>query len=111
MKMKMKRLLVFLSVSCLLYNSGCKSHKEQKDAKVKFLVTSPLLLDTTITKEYVCQIRSIQHIEIRALEKGYLEKIFVDEGKFVKKGQRLFQIMPLMYNAELEKSQAEANFT
>jgi membrane fusion protein (multidrug efflux system) len=62
------------------------------------------------TREYVCQIRAIQHIELRALEKGYLQEIFVDEGKYVKQGQRMFQIMPLLYQAEQQKAQAEANF-
>jgi membrane fusion protein (multidrug efflux system) len=78
--------------------------------ETKFLVTSPLRMDTSISKDYVCQIRSIQHIEMRALEKGYLQEIFVDEGQFVKKGQLMFQIMPMLYKAELQKAQAEANF-
>ena len=47
---------------------------------------------------------------MRALEKGYLQKIYVDEGKFVKQGQLMFQIMPAMYNAEFNKAEAEANF-
>jgi membrane fusion protein (multidrug efflux system) len=47
---------------------------------------------------------------VRALEKGYLQKIYVDEGQMVRQGQPMFQIMPLIYNAELQKSQAEANY-
>jgi membrane fusion protein (multidrug efflux system) len=66
--------------------------------------------DTLIFKEYVSQIQSIQHIELRALEKGYLQNIYVDEGQSVKKGQLLFQIMPLIYQAEKQKAKAEANF-
>jgi membrane fusion protein (multidrug efflux system) len=58
----------------------------------------------------VCQIRSIQHIELRALERGYLQEIFVDEGQHVKKGQLMFKIMPLIYQAEQQKAQAEAKF-
>jgi membrane fusion protein (multidrug efflux system) len=67
-------------------------------------------MDTSITKAYVCQIHSISHIEIRALEKGYLQNIYVDEGQLVKKGQLMFQVMPLMYQAEVQKAEAEANF-
>lgn len=67
-------------------------------------------MDTSITEDYVCQIRSIRHIELRAQEKGYLQKIFVDEGQFVRKGQLLFQIMPTLYEAELQKAEAEVNF-
>src|SRR6185295_13704838 len=76
----------------------------------KYSATSPLKKDTLITREYVCQIRSILHIELRALERGYLQEIFVDEGQFVKKGQLMFKIMPILYQAELQKAQAEANF-
>ncbi|GAB2533887.1 efflux RND transporter periplasmic adaptor subunit [Spirosoma aerophilum] len=91
--------------------AGCSSNaEEKKEEEVKFLVTSPLLKDTLATKDYVCQVHSIQHIEVRALEKGYLQKIFVDEGQYVQKGQLMFQIMPVIYNAELQKSQAEANY-
>jgi membrane fusion protein, multidrug efflux system len=71
-------------------------------------VTSPLKMDTTATKEYVCQIRSIRNIEVKAQEKGYLERVYVDEGQFVKAGQLLFKIMPNLYQAELEKADAEA---
>lgn len=98
------------SVVVLLCQTGCQSEAGEKELQTKLLVTSPLQKDTTTIKEYVCQIHSIQHIELRALEKGYLEKIFVDEGQFVKKGQLMFRIMPLLYQAEYQKAKAEVDF-
>jgi len=84
-----------LGVIALLMASSCQSSEKEDDKKdVKFLVTSPISMDTSLLKEYVCQIRSIRHIEIRTLEKGYLQNIYVDEGQFVKNGQLLFRIMP-----------------
>src|SRR4051812_15019663 len=106
----MSRILMFVSLCALLCYASCSSKKEEKEEEVKFLVTSPLKKDTMVTREYVCQIRAIQHIELRALEKGYLQKIYVDEGQFVRQGQKMFQIMPMLYQAELQKAQAEANF-
>lgn len=100
-------LLCFCSIFCL---ASCNSKKEEKEEEIKFLVTNPLKTDTSITREYVCQIRAIQHIEVRALEKGYIQNIYVDEGQLVKKGQMMFQIMPLIYNAEMQKARAEADF-
>ncbi|OON67759.1 efflux RND transporter periplasmic adaptor subunit [Hymenobacter sp. CRA2] len=108
--MKRTVLLMGMSLGFLYCSSSCTKHEEVKEEKVKFLVTSPLQKDTTITKEYVSQIHSIQHIEVRALEKGYLQKIFVDEGQQVHEGQIMFQIMPLLYQAELKKAEAEAKF-
>jgi membrane fusion protein (multidrug efflux system) len=91
--------------------AGACSHKEgEEEEEASVIVTCPLKQDTTITRDYVCQIRAIQHIEMRALERGYLEDIFVDEGQHVKKGQRMFKIMPLIYQAEQQKAQAEAKF-
>jgi membrane fusion protein (multidrug efflux system) len=102
---------MFISLSGLLVGTGCSSHHEGEGEEApKFQVTTPLRKDTVITQEYVAQIRAIQHIELRALERGYLQNIFVDEGQYVRAGQRMFQIMPLLYNAELQKAQAEANF-
>ena len=103
--------LLFIScLGTLLFNTSCNSHKKEKEEEFKFLVTSPLEKDTIISREYVCQIRAIQHIELRAMERGYLQQIFVDEGKFVKQGQMMFQILPLKYKADVQKSQAEAEF-
>jgi membrane fusion protein (multidrug efflux system) len=106
----MSRVLMFMSLCALLSYTSCGTKHEGDEEEVKFLVTSPLRKDTLTTRLYVCQIRSIQHIELRALERGYLQNIFVDEGQSVKQGQRMFQIMPLLYQAELKKAQAEANF-
>ncbi len=106
----MRKSLVFIGMCAMLSGTSCKHHKEEKEEETKFLATSPLRKDTLINRNYVCQIHSIQHIEIRALERGYLEKVFVDEGQLVKQGQMLFKIMPLFYNAEVQKAKAEADF-
>jgi membrane fusion protein (multidrug efflux system) len=100
---------MFISLFALLYHTSCESKKEEKEEETKLVVTSPLKKDTIVTRNYVCQIQAISHIELRALEKGYLQSIFVDEGQLIRKGQRMFQIKPILYQAELQKAQAEAN--
>lgn len=106
----MNKLLISMSLVSLLALTHCGSKHEEKEEPIKFVTTSPLKKDTVTTRQYVCQIKSIQHIELRALERGYLQKIFVDEGQSVREGQQMFEIMPLLYQAELQKAQAEANF-
>ncbi len=105
----MKVKIITAGVIALLCLTNCTTKKEQKEEVGKFTVTNPVVLDTTLTKEYVSQIRSVQNIEIRAQEKGFLQHIYVDEGQFVTAGQLLFRIMPQMYQAELLKAQAEQN--
>jgi membrane fusion protein (multidrug efflux system) len=99
---------MLLGLYAMVCHTSCKTKEETREEPTKLLVTSPLKMDTTVTKEYVCQIRSIRNIELKAQEKGYLQRVYVDEGQFVKAGQRLFQIMPTIYQAELEKADAEA---
>jgi membrane fusion protein (multidrug efflux system) len=104
----MKRIIVLTGMLALLCLTSCTSKKEEKvEEAEKFTVTNPVKIDTSFTKEYVSQIKSIRNIELRAQEKGFLQNIYVDEGQFVKKGQLLFKIMPNMYQAELLKAQAE----
>ena len=103
-------MLVTMGLGVLIYTTSCHSKEEEKEEEAKFLVCTPLRKDTVAIREYVCQIHSIQHIEMRALEKGYLQEIYVDEGQLVRKGQLMFQIMPMLYKAELQKAQAEASF-
>lgn len=102
--------LILIGLCAVLVTTSCGSKEQEKEEEVHFTVTCPIRKDTLTIRNYVSQIRSIQHIEIRALERGYIQQIFVDEGQLVKKGQLMFQIMPLIYNAELQKAQAEASF-
>jgi membrane fusion protein, multidrug efflux system len=107
----MKTILWLAGLCVVLCHVSCTttSGKEEKQEVVeKFAVTSPLKMDTSFTKEYVSQIRSIRNIELRAQEKGYLQNIYVDEGQFVRAGQVLFRIMPKIYEAEMQKAAAEA---
>lgn len=107
----MKRIFNFALVASLLIFSSCAHKTEEKESESEFLVTSPIQMDTIIYNEYVGQIHSASHIELRSQEKGYLEKIFVDEGQYVNKGQLMFKIMPTLYQAEVEKAKAELEFT
>ena len=53
-------------------------HKHEEEAhqeQHKIVVTSPMAKDVTITQQYVCQIHSQRHIDVCALEDGYLEAI------------------------------------
>jgi membrane fusion protein, multidrug efflux system len=106
----MKSILLVSSMFVMLWCVSCHSEKHEENELLTLVVTSPLQQDTVINKEYVSQIHSYQHIELRALERGYLQHVYVDEGQSVKKGQLLFQVMPMVYQAEVGKAKAEVNF-
>jgi membrane fusion protein, multidrug efflux system len=104
----MNKKVILTGIIALLSLVSCNTKKEEKAEEGKYAVTNPTVIDTSFTKEYVSQIKSIRNIELRTQEKGFLQNIYVDEGQFVKAGQILFRIMPKMYEAELLKAQAEA---
>ncbi len=105
----MKRLAVGWLVGLLgaAGGSGCHHAQHHAEARPRFEVTTAVKRDVDITRQYVCQIRSVQHIEVRALEGGYLRDVLVDEGQSVHRGQALFQITPTLYQAELARTSAE----
>lgn len=104
----MKKIFILTGIcACLLslYACSTKTETEQK-AEEKFPVTNPIVVDTTYSKEYVATIQSLQNVELRARIKGYIEAIFVDEGKPVRAGQVLFRINGQAYKQDLLKAQA-----
>ena len=72
----------------------------------KIVLTSPKAMDVAITQRYVCQIHSRRHIDVCALENGYLSEIKVKEGQAVKKGDLMFKIVPTLNKAKLDAESA-----
>lgn len=104
----MNRIALLSTFFILISFISCKPHKaEEKKEVSEYTVTTPIVKDTTFIKEYVAQIQSIQNVEVRAQEKGYLEKLRIDEGQYVREGQVLFNIMPRLFEAEYMKANAE----
>jgi len=60
----------------------------------------------TTYREYAASLEGSNDIEIRPQVSGYIEKIFVDEGAFVKKGQPLFKINDQPYQEALNTANA-----
>lgn len=94
-----------------LAGAGCHHAEHEVEAPERLQVTSPLRQSTELHRDYVAQIKAIRHIELRALERGYLQTSFVDEGQRVQSGQRMFQLMPMLVQAEVQKAEAEADRT
>ncbi|WP_145032839.1 efflux RND transporter periplasmic adaptor subunit [Caulifigura coniformis] len=107
----MKRLLARIGLltilSCSL--SACAKHDEEHHEEAhRITATTPVSRDVTIKQQYVCQIHSQRHIEVRALERGYLEQIPVKEGQAVKAGDVMFTVLPNVYQAKVDAENAEA---
>jgi membrane fusion protein (multidrug efflux system) len=106
--LKLRSLL--LIVSPLLLAASCSlSGKESGEKEMEADVLPVMVMqedDILLEQEYVADIQASQNIELRARVKGYLEKIHVDEGRRVQKGQVLFTIDDDIFVSELEKTKA-----
>ena len=86
--------------------TACTAKKEEVVEVQTLEVSTPISLDTTIHQEFVADIHAVQNVEIRARVKGYLDRILVDEGKQVKRGQIMFTINSQEYVADLARAKA-----
>lgn len=100
--------LLSLSLSGCNRSEGKDLEEHSESEHLKIVTTSPAVKDVIITEQYVCQIHSCRHIEVCALEGGYLEAIQIKEGQAVKQGDLLFKILPTLYQARLDSETAEA---
>ena len=107
--MKVTSILSILLASVPFSIPSCRGHHEEEHHEAhKIVATTPISQDIVLKQEYVCQIHSQKHIEVKAMAKGYLQEINVKEGQAVKQGDVMFRIMPVLYQAKLEAEQAEA---
>ncbi|ADY51990.1 efflux transporter, RND family, MFP subunit [Pseudopedobacter saltans DSM 12145] len=94
------------SISSCTVNSTEKN-PEQETKLVP--VTSIISLDTIIYNDYIADIQAVKNVELRSRLTGFLEKIYVDEGASVRKGQILFKINDAEYSADLARAEAALN--
>jgi RND family efflux transporter MFP subunit len=100
--MKISQIL-FISVCVII--AACSSKKEVEPVDTHKVI-NPILNDITYSSEYVADIHSVKYVEVRSKIKGYIEKIHVDEGQPVKRGQLLFTLSFLVFEKELQKANA-----
>ncbi|MBN8875909.1 MAG: efflux RND transporter periplasmic adaptor subunit [Sphingobacteriales bacterium] len=102
------KFIVLLAVAGSLLVTGCSSEKNKSHTSVEQEL--PVLQidarDTLLRRTYVANINAYQNVELRAKVAGFLEKIFVDEGRFVKKGEPLFALNDAEYKVQLSEASA-----
>lgn len=112
--------IVNLTTIVLLFSFvlfSCSSDGEKRKGNQNMLEIPVLELlpsDVEVPQTYIADIQAIQFVEVRSKVEGFVDQIFVDEGQFVKKGQKLFQLSSAEYNemvnsarANLARAQAE----
>ncbi|MGN6353609.1 MAG: efflux RND transporter periplasmic adaptor subunit [Parafilimonas sp.] len=100
----------FIPVACLFFLASCGNKAGQQQAADMPPPAYPVfkvIAQTSIIKtNYPATLQGEQNIEIRPKIDGYIEKIYVDEGAVVKKGQLLFRINAPQYQQTVNNATA-----
>ena len=89
---------------------ACNSSSANSGMQAPPLPALPVITLTqvpaTTYQEFSASLEGSSDIEIRPQVDGYLDKIFIDEGAYVRKGQALFQINSRPYQEQLNNANA-----
>lgn len=94
--------LVTAMYSCANSSATPEMHQQAMSLPV---VTVTATTGTTF-REYPASLEGKVNVEMRPQVEGYLEKIYVDEGAYVRAGQPLFKIDARMYNEALNNAKS-----
>ncbi|MBD2757619.1 efflux RND transporter periplasmic adaptor subunit [Spirosoma validum] len=98
--------ILALLIGAFLASCSAKSEKKQEASIPTLPVIQLTKQDATLDHDYASNLEAVQNVEVRARVAGYLDKISVDEGQPVHKGQLLFQLNPTEYQVEVDRAQS-----
>lgn len=120
--MKTRTQSLYLLLPALLIITSCGNSDQKKAGSPppvqvqSYPVVALKAQSTSLETDYPATLEGIQNIDIRPKVDGFIEKIYVDEGATVKKGQPLFKINAPQYeqqvrtaNAAISSAEADVN--
>lgn len=112
--MKKNKLNTLLILSLVLVVFSC-GNNEQKQTPTTAPAAAPFPVTQLQSKtvigytEYPATIEGIVNSDVRAKTSGYIEKVYVDEGEKVKKGQVLFKLETQSLSQDADAAKALVN--
>jgi membrane fusion protein (multidrug efflux system) len=106
-KMKMKNVIITSFILALVLSSCADKNQAPTAPPPPVLPVLAITSANTITdSEYPASIQGTVDVEIRPQVSGNLDRIFVDEGAYVSKGQTLFKINERPFREQLNNALA-----
>ena len=104
----MKKNSIFALFALLIIASCGKKEEQQMPAPTAapFPVQTVTLQDAVVYQEYTANLEGQQNVEIRPKVNGFIQKIYVDEGQVVRKGQILFKLETQTLNQDASAAKA-----
>ncbi|WP_448138906.1 efflux RND transporter periplasmic adaptor subunit [Sphingobacterium siyangense] len=103
-----KHLLLGIAIPVIIFSSCKPGHQPVQEPSVPEV---PVLVlnktDTVVYTEYPAQLEGLTDVEIRPQVNGILERVLVQEGAYVEKGQALFLIDSRPYREAYNDAKAQ----
>ncbi|MBL3655126.1 efflux RND transporter periplasmic adaptor subunit [Fulvivirga sediminis] len=98
---KQTALMLFLAAAIFIQScNNSKNEIEQEHDTIKAEVITLQPTDAVINKAFPTSLQGKDNIQLRPQISGYIDKIYVDEGAYVKAGQALFSINASVYREQ-----------
>lgn len=107
--MIMRIIFLILALAFGLCGTSCIKGKNKTVSQKKndtVYVAKPIKDKVEIWDSYTARLEGEKSVEIRSRVSGYLEKIYFDDGDYVKEGDILFQIDPAPFEAVVDACNA-----
>lgn len=105
----MRNKSIFSTFLAVLFLVACGKKEEQSAAPagpMPFPVQKISQQDAVVYQEYTANLQGQQNVEIRPKVNGFIQKIYVDEGQIVRKGQILFKLETQTLNQDASAAKA-----
>ena len=103
---------LLISSGLIIQSCGSKDNKQQAGQAPQAAAATPVTMAianqeiVSGLKSYPANVVPLQETEIRAEVSGYITNIYVTDGAFVSKGQRLYEIDHTRYQADVDQAKA-----
>lgn len=113
MNSKVKSLAAIVAASATVISlTSCGGNQQQQAMggmapEIATLTVTPATSD--LNRNYAATIKGKTDIDVRPLVSGFITKVHVDEGQHVTKGQPLFTLDQVQYQAAVDQAEAAVN--
>ncbi|MDR0229151.1 MAG: efflux RND transporter periplasmic adaptor subunit [Flavobacteriaceae bacterium] len=98
-----------VALSAMIFATSCKKgsgEEEVVNTTPEVRTAAIIQEDAQLLKKYTASLEGKVNVEVRAQSSGYITKILVEEGSYVKKGQALILIDAQPYQIQLNNASA-----
>ncbi len=101
---------ILMAGTALSILTGCGGQQQQMQAPAPSITTITLeATNSQLENSFPATVKGKTDIDIRPQVTGFITKVHVDEGQEVKKGQVLFTLDQVQFNAAVEQAEAAVN--